>query len=124
MTAGVAIPDPRPRLLVLPDGVRLAGSRCPSCDYRMAFETSRCEVCGSPTLDVLYGPAGCIWATTTLHIGVQGREVPYTLAYVDLDDGPRILTHVIAEAPPPQVGDRVYLSGRTVRGDPQVQKDR
>jgi hypothetical protein len=80
---------------------------------------------GSPSAELepaRFGPDGTVWSTTTLHVASGGREAPYTLAYVDLDDGPRVLAHV--EDGPRlalQVGERVRLAGQTSHGDPQVE---
>ena len=65
-----------------------------------------------------FGPDGTVWAHTTLHISVGGRAPGYTLAYVDLDDGPRILAHV--DGGKPSVGSRVRVTGTTPEGDPLV----
>lgn len=68
-----------------------------------------------------FGPDGTVFSSTILHIPVPGREPPYGLAYVDLDDGPRLLAHLgdaVTEALPP--GTRVRLTGLTDHGDPLV----
>ncbi len=59
-----------------------------------------------------------------VRVAVPGRTPPYGLAYVDLDDGPRILAHVadsrsadddpIVRVAP---GARVQLAGATELGD-------
>jgi uncharacterized OB-fold protein len=50
------------------------------------------------------------------------RAAPYTLAYVDLDDGPRVLTYVVGGAElAPQIGERVRMVELTDHGDPQVE---
>jgi hypothetical protein len=54
-----------------------------------------------------------------MHIGHGERTGPYTLAYVDLDDGPRVLAHVRTR--PVAIGDRVRLRGHSPLGDPQVE---
>jgi len=56
---------------------------------------------------------------TTIHVTHGERTEPYTLAYVDLDDGPRVLGHVTDG--PVAIGDRVRLRGRSRLGDPQVE---
>lgn len=66
-----------------------------------------------------FGPAGTVWSVTTIHVPSGDREAPYTLAYVDLDDGPRMLAHV-SDGPAAEVGGRVTLTGRTPHGDPEV----
>jgi uncharacterized OB-fold protein len=78
-------------------------------------------VCREPLSAAVFGPGGRIWAVTSVHISVQERPTPYVLAYVDLDDGPRILAHVHTDpAAVPLVGDRVVLAGVTSTGDPLV----
>lgn len=69
-----------------------------------------------------FGPAGTVWAATTQHIAVPGREPPVTLAYVDLDDGPRVLAHVAdSDAGPPPPGADARIVGVTRHGDPLVE---
>lgn len=56
-----------------------------------------------------FGPGGVVWASTVVRITVGDREPPYGLAYVNLDDGPRVLAH-IAGTEPVAVGTRVLVS--------------
>jgi uncharacterized OB-fold protein len=64
---------------------------------------------------------GAVWATTTSYISPRHeRAVPYTLTYVDLDGGPRLLAH-IDDAAAAAVGVRVRLAGTTGDGDPLVE---
>ncbi len=56
-----------------------------------------------------------------LRVRVAGRTPPAVLAYVDFDQGPRILAHVdTAEDRPLRPGTRVRLQGRNDHGDPLV----
>lgn len=48
---------------------------------------------------------GVVYATTTIHVGLPGHDVPYTLAYVDVDGG-RVLAPVDRRV---AVGERVAL---------------
>lgn len=113
--------DPRPRVVVDATGVaRVAGSRCEACRYPLAVEAPWCPLCRGSLGDDAFGPGGVVWAHTTLHISVAGREPGYTLAYVDLDDGPRILAHVEVDRGKPSVGCRVRVAGTTAEGDPLV----
>jgi hypothetical protein len=57
-----------------------------------------------------------------MHIAYGERTDPYTLAYVDLDDGPRLLAHVSNGQV--SIGDRVRLWGHSSLGDPQVEATR
>jgi len=62
-----------------------------------------------------------VFSSTVLHIPVPERPPPTCLAYVDVDDGPRILAHVHLDMElPPLPGDQVVLDGRNSLGDPIV----
>lgn len=121
MSAAVEIErgvDPRPVI----EGDVLVGGRCVACAHAHAIRLRRCTRCGSELEAARFGPAGTVWATTTLHVSSGTREAPYTLAYVHLDDGPRLLAHVFdGPALSPQVAERVQLVGVTGHGDPQVE---
>ena len=59
-----------------------------------------------------------------LEIPVPGRTPPVCLAYVDLDEGPRILAHVrLNNGPSPQPGEKVSLDGKNDLGDLVVSTD-
>jgi len=69
-----------------------------------------------------FGPKGTVFSSTVLRIPVPGRTPPFTLAYVDVDDGPRILTHVAGSDEALLPGSRVALAGWSEQGDPVVQR--
>jgi uncharacterized OB-fold protein len=112
-------PDPRPVLEPGAHGWRLVGGRCRACGHANPTTAPCCPRCGAPTEETRFGPAGVIWSTTTIHIAHGERTDPYTLAYVDLDDGPRVLVHLTSR--PVAVGDRVRLREHSHLGDPQVE---
>ena len=58
-----------------------------------------------------------------VRVPVPGREPPYAVAYVDLDDGPRLLAHVRPTDAVDRVapGTPVELVGTTDAGDPLVE---
>lgn len=112
-------PDPRPILEPGADGWHLLGGRCQACGHANPTTAPRCPRCGAPTEATRFGPAGVVWSTTTIHIAHAERIDPYTLAYVDLDDGPRLLAHVTGRQV--AVGDRVRLWEHSHLGDPQVE---
>jgi len=120
--APLSFPDPRPSVVGGPYGYAIAGARCTACGHPNATTAPRCPRCGGEAAAALFGPAGTIWATTTIHVASGNRAAPYTLAYVDLDEGPRVLAHVL-DGPrlAPRVAQRVRLIARTDNGDPQVE---
>jgi uncharacterized OB-fold protein len=111
---GDGLPDPRPRL----EGDQVAGVRCTACGYPAAVPRPRCPVCAADVAAASFGPEGVVWSSTVVNIPLPGREGAYGLAYVDLDDGPRILAHTEAEGGRLEIGTRVrILSGPTESGD-------
>jgi uncharacterized OB-fold protein len=114
-------PDPRAVIVESSDGTcRVAGARCDSCGYPVAERLERCPVCRSRCSPAEFGPNAVVFAATVLRVPVPGRTPPYSLAYVDLDDGPRILSHVDRSDVALTPGDRVRLAGTTAQGDPCV----
>lgn len=112
--------DPRPRVEQGPDGrYRVEGIRCPSCGEVAAFAWPRCPACRSGVGPASFGPDGTVWSSTVVRIPVAGRTPPYVLAYVDLDDGPRVLAHVTGPGAP--IGGRVRLAPPSADGDVTVE---
>jgi uncharacterized protein len=107
-------PDPRPTI----ERDALVGARCAACGHVHAIAVGRCTRCRAPALEpARFGPAGVVWSTTTLHVAGGTRTAPYTLAYVDLDDGPRLLAQVRERV---AIAARVRLAGTSEAGDPLV----
>ncbi len=109
--------DPRPHLASgqIP---RILGARCGACGYPTFHKLLRCPLCGSTMLDAQFGPGATVFSSTIVRIPIPGHEPPYALAYVDLDEGPRILTHITDHDRVLAPGERVMLVGETPQGDP------
>lgn len=76
------------------DGPRLRGSRCRACGERFFPQRQVCFRCAARELEpVALGPSGELYSFATVHVGPAGG-VPYTLGYVDLDEGIRVLTRI------------------------------
>ena len=87
----------------------------------MAAAPPRCPRCGRSSMaPAAFGPEGTVFSSTVLRIPVPGRTPPLTLAYVDVDGGPRILAHVDGPDEALAPGSRVALSGWNEHGDPVV----
>ena len=69
-----------------------------------------------------FGPKGTVFSSTVLRIPVPGRNPPSVLAYVDVDDGPRILAHVDGPNEALIPGSEATLAGWTEYGDPVVRR--
>jgi uncharacterized OB-fold protein len=71
--------------------------------------------------DTAFGPFGTVWAATIVRVQVGGYNPPRALAYVDLDDGPRLICEITGEpdvALP--VGSRVELTEPSAEGNPMA----
>ena len=89
---GQQVPDSRPQLI----GGRVVGSRCAGCGYPSA-QTGLpwCPACQREQMvQEGFGPGGVVWSSARVQLRVLHRRPPYTLAYVDLDDGPRVLARL------------------------------
>jgi uncharacterized protein len=104
-------PDPRPQVREEGGAWTLPSSTCADCGYVVAGTVPACPRCGGETAATAAGPRGRVWAATVVRIPVPGRTPPYGLAYVDLDDGPRVLAHT--------AGDEALAVGSTVELAPQ-----
>lgn len=122
-TAAIVVgPDPRPVVVLeAGDGTAiLTGARCDSCGYPVAEDLERCPICRGSCSPTSFGPDATVFAATVLRVPVPGRTPPYGLAYIDLDDGPRILAHTDVTDAALVPGSRVRLIGTTAEGDPCV----
>lgn len=113
-------PDPRPRVVQEEGACRVAGRRCVACRHPLAYAAPRCPVCRGALADARFGPEGAVFAATIVRVPIPGRTPPWGLAYVDLDDGPRILAHYAPERGVLPVGARVRLRAASREGDPTV----
>src|SRR4051794_7622248 len=98
-------------------GATVEGRRCEACGRSTALPLVRCPRCHAVMVPARFGPEGVVWSSTVVHLDALGHEAPYALAYLDLDDGPRVLVHVRrpagAQLAQPAIGTRLRLAGRT-----------
>lgn len=117
----MSFPDPRPQ--VAADGAAIEGWCCTQCRWPLALSGPWCPRCRGALEAVTFGPQGTVWSATVLRVPLPGRPGPSMLAYVDLDDGPRVLAHVLADNDDRlHAGDRVALSGSSEEGDLTVRR--
>jgi uncharacterized protein len=86
----------------------------------MLVHPPRCSRCFAAVEADRFGPTGTVWSSTVVRIAVPGRTPPYTLAYVDLDNGPRVLAEVLGTTERVDVGTRVALSQQSDIGNVTV----
>ncbi|WP_404478474.1 Zn-ribbon domain-containing OB-fold protein [Novosphingobium sp. BL-52-GroH] len=78
-------------------GTRLIGSVCAACGTACFPRREVCLNCGSRDVaERLLGPNGSLYTFTTVHVS-SSRAVPYTIGYVDLAEGVRLLASVLGE---------------------------
>jgi uncharacterized OB-fold protein len=103
---------------------RLVVQRCNSCDALRWPPLSGCPECrGRDTTWVDVAPSGIVWSFVVYHRAFQASlkdQIPYTVAMVQLDDGPYLVGRVLEGPKPVTVGDRVDAEFLDVDGVPTV----
>lgn len=76
----------------------LSGSRCTRC-WALAYPCHEvCHRCGGgDTAPAAIGGTGVLYSWSTVHVS-SARATPYTLGYVDLADGVRVLALIEGDA--------------------------
>jgi uncharacterized OB-fold protein len=76
---------------------RLEVQRCRACGARFLFPRALCPECSSSELDWLVASGrGTLYSYTIVwRAGAPHLDVPYVLALVDLDEGVRLMTHIV-----------------------------
>jgi hypothetical protein len=103
---------------------RFTAQRCNSCEALRWPPLSGCPDCHSrSTTWVEVAPTGTIWSFVVYHRAFQAslkEEIPYTVAMVELDDGPYVVGRLVPGDKPPAVGDRVVAELGEFGGVPSV----
>ena len=68
-----------------------------------------------------FGPIGTVWSHTTVHVAADSHDTPYTLAYLDLDEGPRLLVELVGDVSTVSVGASARLCPETSLGNPAAE---
>ncbi|BBZ15474.1 Zn-ribbon domain-containing OB-fold protein [Mycobacterium branderi] len=83
------------------DAGQLLLKRCSSCDATIWYPRDLCPECGSFNTEWFEGSGrGTVYSFTVNHKG-DGvyRGEPYVLAYVELQEGPRVMTNIVGVDP-------------------------
>ena len=87
--------------------------RCETCDLVIWFPRSHCPQCATTTLPTFPASGkGVVYSHTVIRkVGNEYKgAVPFVVAYVELDEGPRIMTNIVGCSPDDvTVGMRVEL---------------
>jgi uncharacterized OB-fold protein len=79
------------------DPARLVGSECRSCQARSFPARTLCFQClGDNLADIPLGPEGTLYSFATVHVSAS-RATPYTIGYIDLPEGPRVLARLAGD---------------------------
>ena len=109
-------PKPRPAPVPDPDTEayfaaalegRLVVQRCTSCGNVQLYARDRCLRCRGPVEWVDASGRGRVYSFTVIRQNYQRPfrdQLPYVVALVDLDEGPRVMTNVVGCDP-----DDVYI---------------
>jgi hypothetical protein len=99
---------------------RLLLQRCDRCGHHQYIPRPFCVSCDADSLRwVESGGAGAIYSVTVTRREVlPDRPVPYVVALVELDEGPRLLANI--EGIPHDIGTRVRLFWRDRPDGPPV----
>lgn len=74
---------------------QLRGGRCKECSALSVPQNFLCYSCESDTIDpAMLSSIGVLYSYTTIHVS-PSFPTPYTVGYVDLDCGIRVLGHVL-----------------------------
>lgn len=98
---------------------RLLLPRCVRCSHVIWYPRSFCPECGS--LEVSWFEAsgrGEIYSFSVLRQsqGDYSAATPYVLAYVELEEGPRVLTNLVELEATPRIGQKVQAAFATTPG--------
>jgi uncharacterized protein len=99
---------------------RLILKSCRSCGKPHFYPRELCPHCGSDDLDWIEATGeGEIYSYTVCHRPAGpafAEDVPYIIAIVTLDEGPRMMTNIIGSPESVAIGRRVKVDYQTVNG--------
>lgn len=82
---------------------RLLIQRCPNCGAHQFFPQAHCRGCLSDRLEWVESKGkGTLYSFTVIHrppASAFEKDVPYTVALIDLDEGCRMLSNIVEVSP-------------------------
>ena len=97
---GAATPDSQPHFDGLAAG-RVLLPRCERCGHVFWYPRHHCPACGSAEVGWLEASGrGSVYSFSIVRRGqgAYAEAAPYVLAYVELEEGPRLLTNLVVPA--------------------------
>jgi len=93
---------------------RMLLAHCDECGTVIWYPRALCQSCGSLSVSWIEASGrGTVYSFTVVHrtAGPFGGAVPYVLAYVELAEGPRVLTNIVGCDPEAvHIGQRVRVA--------------
>jgi uncharacterized OB-fold protein len=89
---------------------RLVLPRCLACAHVIWYPRPFCPQCGARDVEWFEATGkGTVYSFTTVHRsqGDYAQSVPYVVAYVELSEGPRVLTNIVGWQAPVAIGQAV-----------------
>ena len=100
MTDKRRLPVPTPETAHFWEGTRageLRLQRCAACEHAYFPPRPFCPACGSRDVAVFAASGrGRLYSYTIHHRQVPGFTPPYSIAVVELEEGPRMMTNIVA----------------------------
>ncbi|TCP46820.1 hypothetical protein EV191_11397 [Tamaricihabitans halophyticus] len=93
--------------------------RCAACQRAIFYPRSVCPHCFAADLSWFTAAGtGTVYSVTVPHraFGEFAEQAPFIVALVDVDEGVRMMTRVLAEPGSVQIGDRVRLAPNSLGG--------
>lgn len=111
---------PGEALSIRPAGPVLVGGHCKDCDARTFPAYPVCPACMSEKIEHVDMPkTGTVYSLSTVHVGPAKWHKPFTVGYVDLENGVRLFSHLKGNV---KISDPVSLEvgevGRSADGKP------
>ncbi|MEM3030329.1 MAG: Zn-ribbon domain-containing OB-fold protein [Candidatus Micrarchaeia archaeon] len=105
----------------IPERYRLEGSRCETCGTNYFPSRIVCPKCRrkGKIVDAFFSGEGRIYSYTTVYSPPAGFELaaPYVLAIVELAEGPRLTSQIVAKHGEIDIGTPVRVVFRKIQED-------
>ena len=97
---------------------KLLIKRCGACGEPFYYPRALCPFClSADTRWEAAAGTGVIYSLSTMR---RGKDAPYTLAYVTLNEGPAVLTNLDGDPDGFSIGQRVQIRFVSTEGGPPV----
>jgi len=100
------VPKPTPETVHYWEGAKageLRLQRCTSCENTYFPPRPFCPECGSRKVEVFAASGrATLYSYIINHVGGPGREPPYAIAIVELEEGPRMMSNILDCPPTPE----------------------